>query len=171
MRVPRRRFKECVVDLAGWQDVFEVLDDLSQVEREEQARLGLTSASIYQEQVNGRVFALRFVDDDLIGATPLALLGASELGAIWFLPTETMATKYRRILMDKEIIAWVKQWQMSLDPEREVYFNGVTPEGTSIRNWLERYVGAKFMDYTVASLNGHPVYPFIMHREPAHVRT
>lgn len=168
MIVPSRVFKNCVVTDARQEDALDVLWDLSHAERAEATRLGMADATVYREVAEGRAFALLL---NVYPAETLAIFGATAGGSIWFLPTQTMVDKHWRILVDRDVISWVKQWQMSLCPERDLFFNGVTPEGKNIRKWLERYVGAHFLPGYTTAANGHPVYPFLMYREPAHVRT
>lgn len=148
-----------------------VLSDLSQVERDEKERLGLTSTqSIFVAINKGRSFLLIMRNRPY---TNLAVFGVGEEGTIWFLPTNNFVTNHKRSLVDRNVIRWVLSYCFALLPANEpLLFNGVSPENTVVLRWLKKAVGATVYEQTQPTIiNGHPAHPFIISREAALVRT
>lgn len=147
-----------------------VLLDLSQVERDEKERLGLSGHQSIFEAINaGRAFLL------ILEARPytnLAVFGVGEGGTIWFLPTNNFVSNHKRSLVDPDVIRWVLAHCFSLmPPDTALLLNGVSPENTTVLRWLKKAVGATVLEETQPTIiNGHPAHPFIITREAAHVR-
>jgi hypothetical protein len=152
---------------AGFGDAHTVLNDLSHEEAAEGERLGITDLGpTYQEAADGRAFAVTTTSRPY---TTLVIFGVNTAGGIWLLPSQHCVEKHGRMLASKRICRWFIEAAFTLAPAAKFLFNGVTPDGTRIINWLKKSAGARFADTPVPSIrNGALVLPFTIER-PAHV--
>ncbi|SKA17775.1 hypothetical protein SAMN02745126_04005 [Enhydrobacter aerosaccus] len=149
-------------------DAITVLTDLSEVEEEERVRLGINDFEPTYRQVDmGRVFV---VVASKAPRVALAIFGVNEHGFIWFLPSQYAVEHHGRMLADKRMCRWFIEHCFALaGPEVKTLYNGVTPEGTKIINWLKKSCGARFSNTPVPTEhNGALALPFFIDR-PNHL--
>lgn len=151
---------------------WEVLNNLSRVEVEERARLGLDASygATFKEVEERRAFLL------ISHIRPwelYAVFGVTEVGAIWFLPTQEFVDKHPRELADPSNIQWVIDFCYDFAEDVgipcNILFNGVTPENRTVMNWLRRAANARFFSAVPSETNGAELHPFVLARSPTHV--
>jgi hypothetical protein len=149
-------------------DAYTVLSDLSREEDQERVRLGITDMGpTYKEVAAGRAFAV------VTASRPyktLVLFGVNPEGFIWLLPSQQCVEQHGRMLGNKRICRWFIEHCFTLaGPKAKVLFNGVTPDGKSIINWLKKCCGARFSNTPVPTThNGALALAFFIER-PANV--
>lgn len=141
---PTGRYRIIPASIGG---AYSVLTNLSVAELQEIERLGAKrfQHGIYKAVAEDRAWT---IVDPQQKSVPLALLGYSPEGTIWFLPTELCVHAHKRSLANKEIVNWAVSYLFEQLPEGfpKTLSNGVTEDAKDIRAWLTRIVGARFSE-------------------------
>lgn len=147
---------------AGIGDAFTVLSDLSHEEAAEGERLGVNVKDTYKEVAQGHAFAVTTASRPY---QTLVIFGVNEHGYVWLLPSQSCVEQHGRMLGNKRICRWFLEYAFSLAPKAIRLFNGVTPEGKSIINWLKKCCGARFAEKPEPTVhNGAYALPFYIER-------